>query len=117
MAAARKAFLDALSKASPQILEPIVRIDVVAPNASFGDIAGDLGSRRGQLTGSEIVNDEMTEIHALVPLSELDGYATRLHALTQGQGAWSMELDSYQPAPASKQAELASHYTRVAEED
>lgn len=117
VAAARKAFLDALSKASPQILEPIVRIDVVAPNASFGDIAGDLGSRRGQLTGSEIVNDEMTEIHALVPLSELDGYATRLHALTQGQGAWSMELDSYQPAPASKQAELASHYTRVAEED
>lgn len=117
VAAARKAFLDALSKASPQILEPIVRIDVVAPNASFGDIAGDLGARRGQLTGSEVVNDEMTEIHALVPLSELEGYATRLHALTQGQGAWSMELDSYQPAPASKQAELASHYTRAAEED
>ncbi len=117
VAAARKAFLDALEKASPQILEPIVKIEVVAPNDYFGDIASDLGSRRGQLSGSDTLAGGLTEIHALVPLSELDGYATRLHALTQGQGSWSMELDSYQPAPAAKQAELASKYTRKAEED
>ncbi len=117
VAAARKAFLDALSKANAQILEPIVKIEVVAPNDYFGDIASDLGARRGQLSGSDTLSGGLTEIHALVPLSELDGYATRLHAITQGQGSWSMELDSYQPAPANKQAELASKYTRQAEED
>lgn len=53
---------------------------------------------------------------ALVPLAELENYATRLHALTQGTGAWSMELASYQPVPAAKQAELASHYQRKEEE-
>ena len=117
VAAARKAFLDALSKASPQILEPIVKVEIVAPNDYFGDIASDLGSRRGQLSGNDMLSGGLTEIHALVPLSELDGYATRLHAITQGQGSWSMELDSYQPAPAQKQAELASKYVRKAEDD
>lgn len=117
VSAARKAFLDALGKASPQILEPIVKIEVVAPQEYFGDIASDLGSRRAQLSGSDTLAGGLTEIHALVPLSELDGYATRLHALTQGQGSWSMELDNYSPAPAAKQAELASKYTRKEEDD
>lgn len=117
VSAARKAFLDALGKASPQILEPIVKIEIVASQDYFGDIASDLGSRRAQLSGSDSLAGGLVEIHALVPLSELDGYATRLHALTQGQGSWSMELDNYSPAPAAKQAELASKYTRKEEED
>lgn len=70
VSAARKAFLDALGKASPQILEPIVKIEVVASQDYFGDIASDLGSRRAQLSGSDSLAGGLVEIHALVPLRE-----------------------------------------------
>ena len=116
VAAGRKAFLDALSKASPQVLEPIVAVEVSAPESYMGDIAGDLASRRGQVTNTEGLPGGEIQVMALVPLAELENYATRLHALTQGTGAWSMELASYQPVPAAKQAELASHYQRKEEE-
>lgn len=117
VAAGRKAFLDAISKASPKILEPIVRIEIIAPDQYMGDLAGDLASRRGQVSGTDTLPGGLMEITGTVPLSELDGYATRLHALTQGTGSWSMELDSYQPVPANKQADLASKFQREEEED
>ena len=83
MAAGRKAFLDALSKASPQVLEPIVAVEVSAPESYMGDIAGDLASRRGQVTNTEGLPGGEIQVMALVPLAELENYATRLHALTQ----------------------------------
>lgn len=113
VAAGRKAFLDALAKAAPQVLEPIVSVEVTAPEAYMGDIAGDLASRRGQVTNTEALPGGDIEVTALVPLAELENYATRLHALTQGTGAWSMELSSYQPVPAARQAELAAHFKRT----
>ncbi len=116
VAAGRKAFLDALAKAAPQVLEPIVSIEVTAPEAYMGDIAGDLASRRGQVTNTEALPGGDIEVTALVPLAELENYATRLHALTQGTGAWSMELSSYQPVPAARQAELAAHFKRTDED-
>ena len=78
----------------------------------MGDLAGDLASRRGQVSGTDSLPGGLMEITGVVPLSELDGYATRLHALTQGTGSWSMELDSYQPVPAQKQTELAGKFHR-----
>ena len=117
VAAGRKAMLDALAKANPQVLEPIVSILITAPDAFMGDITGDLASRRGQIVGTDNLPGGLMEIRATAPLSELDGYATRLHALTQGAGAFTMDLAGYQPVPAQKQAELASKFSRKAEED
>ena len=117
VSAGRKAMLDALAKAAPQVLEPIVEMMISAPDACMGDITGDLSSRRGQIVGTDNLPGGMMEIRALVPLAELDNYATRLHALTQGAGDFSMDLSGYQPVPAQKQAELASKFSLKNEED
>ncbi len=117
VAAGRKAFLDALEKAKPQVLEPIVSVEITAPESYMGDIAGDLASRRGQVSNTESLPGGIMEITGVVPLAELDDYATRLHAITQGTGAWSMTLDSYQPLPAQKQAELAAKFQRKEDVD
>lgn len=117
VSAGRKAFLDALTKSEPQVLEPIVRLEITAPESYMGDIVGDLSSRRGQVSGTENLPGGLMVILGTAPLSELDGYATRLHAITQGTGAWTMELEAYQPVPTQKQAELASKFQRKDEED
>jgi elongation factor G len=117
VSAGRKAMLDALEKAKPTILEPIVTIEIVAPAATFGDIAGDLSSRRGQVTGSDNMAGGMMLISGTVPLAELDGYAARLNALTQGAGSFSMELADYAPVPYQKQQELSAQFQRKVEED
>lgn len=117
VSAGRKAFLDALAKSEPQVLEPIVRLEITAPESYMGDIVGDLSSRRGQVSGTENLPGGLMVILGTAPLSELDGYATRLHAITQGTGAWTMELEAYQPVHTQKQAELASKFQRKDEED
>lgn len=117
VAAGRKAMLDALQNAAPTLLEPIVELTITAPDSCMGDITGDLASRRGQVVGTENLPGGMMEIKGTAPLAELDGYATRLHAITQGAGAFTMDLASYQPVPAQKQAELAASFQRKAEED
>lgn len=116
VAAGRKAFLDALAKAQPKVLEPIVRVDITAPEIYMGDIAGDLASRRGQVSNTQALPGGLMEVTGVVPLSELDDYATRLHAITQGTGSWSMTLERYEPVPAAKQAELASKFQRKEED-
>lgn len=117
VSAGRKALLDALEKARAQVLEPIVELSITAPDAYMGDLSGDISSRRGQIIGTDNLPGGLMEIRATAPLSELDGYASRLHAVTQGSGAFTMDLAGYQPVPAQKQAELASHYQRKSEED
>ena len=117
VSAGRKAMLDAMAKAAPQVLEPIVEMTISAPDACMGDITGDLASRRGQIVGTDNLPAGMMEIRAQVPLAELDNYATRLHALTQSAGAFSMDLSGYQPVPAQKQAELASKFSLKSEDD
>ena len=82
----------------------------------MGYIAGDLASLRGQVSGTDSLPGGLMEITAIVPLAELDGYATRLHALTQGSASWSMELEDYAPLPYQKQQELASKYQRKEED-
>lgn len=117
VSAGRKAMLDALAKAKPTVLEPIVEIEIVAPADSIGDITGDLASRRGQVTGTANMAGGMMIISGTAPLAELDGYAARLNAITQGAGSYSMELSKYAPVPYQKQVEMASQYQRKAEED
>lgn len=117
VSAGRKAMLDALSKAKPTILEPIVDVEIVAPDSAMGDITGDLASRRGQVTGTANMVGGMMIISGTVPLSELDGYAARLNAITQGAGSYSMELAGYAPVPMQRQVELASNYHRKDEDE
>ena len=116
VSAGRKAMLDALSKAKPTILEPIVDVEIVAPDSAMGDITGD-ASRRGQVTGTANMAGGMMIISGTVPLSELDGYAARLNAITQGAGSYSMELAGYAPVPMQRQVELASNYHRKDEDE
>ena len=104
--------LDALSKAKPTVLEPIVEIEIVAPDTCMGDITGDLSSRRGQVTGTANLAGGMMLISGTAPLSELDGYAARLNAITQGAGSYSMELAGYAPVAMQRQMELAANYQR-----
>lgn len=117
VSAGRKAMLDALAKAKPVVLEPIVDIEIVAPDTSMGDITGDLASRRGQVTGTANMAGGMMIISGTVPLSELDGYAARLNAITQGAGSYSMELAGYAAVPMQKQLELAANYQRKEDDD
>ena len=117
VSAGRKAMLDALPKARPIVLEPIVNIEIVTPDSAMGDITGDLSSRRGQVTGTGNLAGGMMLVQGVVPLAELDGYAGRLKAITQGSGSYSMELADYQPVPPGVQQQLAAAYRRKEEED
>ncbi len=120
VSAGRKAMLDALEKARPTVLEPIVSIEVVIPEASIGDITGDLSARRGQVTGTGNLAGSMMVVTGVVPLSELDGYASRLKAITQGQGSFAMELARYEAVPPPVQQQLATAHAgrrKVEDED
>ena len=117
VSAGRKAMLDAMAKAKPTLLEPIVDIEIVAPDSAIGDITGDLAIRRGQVTGTANMAGGMMIISGVVPLAELDGYAARLNAITQGAGSYSMELSGYAPVPVQKQMELAANFQRKDEDD
>jgi elongation factor G len=109
-AAGRKAFLDAVEKARPILLEPVVSVEVLCPSESVGDVSGDLSGRRGHITGTQSPSAATAAIEALVPLSELEGYTGRLKSLTGGQGSYSMRLAHYDPVPPAMAQKLAAEY-------
>jgi elongation factor G len=117
ISAGRKAFLDALEKARPIILEPIVNIEIHTPEASMGDITGDLSSRRGQVSGTDSLRAGMVSITGVVPLAEVASYQSRLKSLTGGHGSYQLEFSHYEPAPPNIQAQLKSEYKVKREED
>ena len=94
------AFKEAMRKADPVILEPIMKVVVVVPEEYMGDVIGDLNSRRGQIQGMEARNG-IEQINCAVPLSEMFGYATDLRSKTQGRGQYSMEPSHYIEVPKS----------------
>jgi elongation factor G len=104
--AGRNAFLDAIRSAGPQILEPIVSVDVTVPDAVMGDITGNLASRRARINGTESLRGGLVTIRADIPLSSLSDYHTELKSLTQGQGSYGMEFSHYDPVPSEVQQEL-----------
>ncbi|HLJ37105.1 MAG TPA: elongation factor G, partial [Steroidobacteraceae bacterium] len=107
VSAGRKAFLDALQKAAPIVLEPIMRMEITAPASAIGDITGDLATKRARISGSDTLPGQRATLQALVPLAEISEYQSRLKALTGGQGAYTMELSHYDPVPPRKQQELS----------
>jgi elongation factor G len=110
VAAGRKAFLDALTKARPIVLEPIVDVEIVTPEANVGDLTGDLNSRRAQVRGTGSPRPGVISITAQAPLSEMESFPSRLKSLTAGHGSYTLEFSHYAPAPAQLQERLiAAH--------
>lgn len=96
---------EALQKANPVLLEPVVKVEVVTPDEYLGDVMGDLNGRRGRIEGMELEKGVQT-VRAYVPLSEMFGYATALRSSTQGRANYSMEFDHYEPVPKNIADEL-----------
>ena len=119
IAAGKRAFMDAIRKARPIILEPIVNVEIAAPDANMGDIAGDISSRRGQISGTDTIGGGMLAIKGHAPLAELADYHTRLKSITAGRGSFSIEFSHYETVPAAVQAQLAEEHARTghAEDD
>jgi elongation factor G len=117
VAAGKKAFLDAINKASPIVLEPIVDISVTVPQNNMGDITGDLSSKRGRINGTNALAGGMVNVTGQVPLSELSTYQSELKSVTGGTGVYTMELSHYDPVPAQIQQQLRSEFKPQAEEE
>ena len=94
------AFKEAMRKADPTLLEPIMKVSVIVPDEYLGTVIGDLNSRRGQIQGQES-RTGATQVDALVPLANMFGYATDLRSSTQGRGQYTMEPHSYVEIPKS----------------
>ncbi|NOH17202.1 elongation factor G [Clostridium cochlearium] len=99
------AFKNAMTKADPVLLEPMMKVEVVVPEEYMGDVMGDINSRRGRIEGMEAIAGAQN-IRAFVPLSEMFGYATVLRSRTQGRGTYSMEFDHYEEVPKSIQEQI-----------
>jgi len=104
--AGRNAFLNAIKSSGPQILEPIVSVDVTVPDGDMGDITGNLAGRRARISGTESLRGGLVTIRADIPLSSLSDYHTELKSLTQGQGSFTMEFSHYDPVPSDVQQQL-----------
>jgi elongation factor G len=114
--AGKKAFLDAVAKARPIILEPIVDIEISVPASAIGDVTGDLSSRRGQVTGSGTARGHMATISGRAPLAELSDFHSRLKSLTAGQGSYTLSLSHYEAVPPNIQQRLVAQFKPQAEE-
>lgn len=101
------AFKNAMAKADPVLLEPMEKVEVTVPEEYMGDVMGDLNSRRGRIEGMEAINGAQI-IRAMVPLSEMFGYATTLRSRTQGRGTYSMVFDHFEEVPKSVQEKIKS---------
>jgi len=101
------AFKNAMAKADPVLLEPMMKVEVTVPEDYMGDVIGDINSRRGRIEGMEADNGAQI-IRSFVPLSEMFGYATTLRSKTQGRGVYSMTFDHFEEVPKSIQEQIAS---------
>jgi elongation factor G len=99
------AYKEAAKKANPVLLEPMMNVEVVCPEAYMGDVLGDLSARRGKI-GGMTQRGEAQVIASSVPLSEMFGYSTRLRSMTQGRAVYSMEFAHYEEVPKSKAEEI-----------
>jgi elongation factor G len=114
--AGRKAFISAVKEARPIVLEPIVNVEITAPDAAMGDITGDLSAKRGLISGTTNGVAGSMVVRGQAPLSELSGYQSRLNAMTSGQGRYTIEFSHYDPVPPNTQQQLMGQY-KVKEEE
>jgi len=117
ISAGKKAFLDAVGKARPIVLEPIVDVEVAIPEASVGDVTGGLAGKRARILGTDSLRGGELVIKAQAPLAELTDYPTELKAMTGGRGRYSLDLSHYEPVPPPVQKQLAEAWKPHVEED
>ena len=103
--AASMAFKDGMKQASPVLLEPIMKVEVVTPDEYMGDVMGDLNSRRGRIEGMNVQGNAQV-INAMVPLKQMFGYSTELRSITQGRATYTMQFDHYEEVPANIAEEI-----------
>ena len=108
--AGRKATIAAILEAKPIVLEPIVNVEITAPDTAMGDITGDLSSRRGQIGGNHNGAAGTMVINGQAPLAELSGYQSRLNAMTSGQGRYTIALSHYEAVPPNVQQQLIGQH-------
>ena len=112
---AKIAFKQAVKQAAPELLEPIMKIDVITPEENMGDIIGDLNRRRGQVEGMEDKSGSKL-VKAKVPLSEMFGYVTDLRTISSGRATSTMEFYSFTAAPKNVSDEVIAQVTGVVKE-
>jgi elongation factor G len=117
VSAGKKAFIDAIAKARPLLLEPIVNLDVTVPDAHMGDVTGGLSSKRARINGTDSGRGGELVIKAQVPLAEIGDYSNELKALTGGQGRYAIEFSHYEAVPPQVQKQLTEAYRPRVEED
>jgi len=115
--AGRKAFLDAVLKGRPQVLEPVVDLEVHAPESCMGDISGGLAAKRARITGTDATGGGEGVVSAQVPLSELEGYAAELKSVTAGRGRYTLDFSHYEPVPPQVQQALAAAWRPRQDDD
>ena len=115
--AGKFAFIDAVKKAKPVLLEPIVNMEVTVPEDKMGTITGDLSGKRGRIHGQDFIGGGMAMVKAQAPLSEVMQYQSQLKSVTGGQGSFAMELSHYEPVPPQVQAHIVAEYKPRAEEE
>ncbi len=114
--AGKKAFLDAVVKARPIVMEPVVTVNVNVPSECMGDVTGDLASMGGMVSGSNVLADSTTDIAGQVPLREMQTYHSRLSSISGGKGSYTMEFSHYSAVQPQLQKELASGFVAIEEE-
>jgi elongation factor G len=116
VSAGRKAFLDAISKAGPIVLEPVAKVRISTPSDFVGDISGHISGHRGRINGNSTVSGTVVTITAEMPLAELTDYQTKLKSLTGGKGSYALEFDHYAIVPPAVQKSLSEAYRPKADE-
>jgi elongation factor G len=99
-------FKEGMQKGNAILLEPMMKVEVVAPEEYLGDVMGQVNSRRGLIQGMDVRPGNAQAVRAMVPLGEMFGYATQLRSATQGRGVFSMEFDHYAPVAQSVTEEI-----------
>jgi len=117
VSAGRKAFLDAVGRARPVVLEPIVDVEVSIPEANVGDVTGGLAGKRARIMGTDAQRGGELLIKAQAPLAELTDYSTELKSMTGGRGRYSLDLSHYEPVPPPVQKQLSDGWRPHAEDD
>lgn len=115
--AGRRAFIDAVGKARPALMEPYVSLEIAAPARCMGDVAGQLSTKRGRVQGTDVVGGDQCVVRAVAPLSELQNYAGELKSITGGAGSFAMEYSHDERTPPQVQAAVIAAYKPQAEPD
>ena len=115
--AGKRAFIDAVQKARPILLEPFVHLEVTVPSNYMGDIASDLSTKRGRVEDTEMIGSDTVIVKARAPLSELQNYSNQLKSMTAGAGSYTMDYSHAEQTPPNIQATVIAEFKGHHEED